>query len=260
MLKKIILVCLFTLICLFNLSAYADKTPNLVKNSGFEEGSNTKSVNWINFGGLRQGATFSIVDFDHHSGGNCLLISNTKDSDTMVMQQIKVEKGKIYKVNCWIKTEDIKNQPGSANVSLFYVSNGVGSKGIYTSKEFMNTGDKWKKLEFFIKTRGDIDDPLNLALRLGGQGIANKGKAYFDDVELAVVEQPGEGDYFVFKEESNSNITDTAAVDTISTMSQNSSKQSNDTMKYIYYAIGVTIAMICIVILEYLVRKNGKKH
>jgi hypothetical protein len=268
MLKKIISSSVIILVFFISYVGYADKITNLVKNPSFEDGSSGNVTEWTNFGTISKNASFGISEDEKYSGEKSLLITNTEKCDTMVMQDIAIEKGKIYKISCWVKTDGIEQQAGSANLSIFYVSNGFDTKGIFTSREMMNTKGEWKRIELFVKTRSDIDEPLKLALRLGGQGVPNKGKAYFDDVEVVMVDQPGKGDYFVFKEgvgqtsndstattkDNNNQLTDT------SNPKENINKQQNDSTKYVLYASVLVAGMICIVAIEYLVRRKKKKH
>jgi len=171
---------IFTFFPVFGLCA----GENLVKNPGFEEMINGVPMGWKN--SIKVGVSVNI-DESGHTGSKSLHIKNSVMADTMVTQNLSVKKGKTYKVSGWVRA-DIKNQPGSANITLFYDSI-LSDKGIYTSKELRNTNGQWEKIEFSIKTRNDIDDPLTIALRLGGQGIENEGEVYFDDIEVVEIDE-----------------------------------------------------------------------
>lgn len=208
MIKRIIFITILLITLLVSTIAFAQG--NLLQNPSFEETSNNLPGAWTNKDPLSSGATFEVVTSNAHTGSKCLKISNSAPADTMVVQTVPVEKNVTYKVSSWIKTEGILNEAGSANLTLYYVSNGVGCKGIYTSKEYSDTGNQWTELTFFIKTRTDIDDPLTLSVRLGGQGTANQGTAYFDDVILEKIENiPAGAEVFDFNahipEDSSSN-------------------------------------------------------
>jgi hypothetical protein len=265
MLKKIISASVIILVFFITNVGYADEITNLVKNPSFEDGNNGNVTEWTNFGTISKNASFEISEDEKYSGKKSLLIKNVEKCDTMVMQNIAIEKGQIYKISCWVKTDGIEQQAGSANLSIFYVSNGFDTKGIFTSRELMNTKGEWKKIELFIKTRSDIDDPLKLALRLGGQGVPNKGKAYFDDVEVVKVDQPGKGEYFVFKDGVGQTSKDTTVTSKDSNNQQTDTSnpkedKQNDSTKYVLYASVLVVGMICIVAIEYLVSKKKKKH
>ncbi len=166
-------------------------SPNLIKNPGFEEVSGTLPAEWTyKDGDLPQGVTYGISKNAPRSGSNSLVITNTEEFDTIIAQKLKVQQDKVYRISCWIRAENIANQPGSANITLYYVDNGFGCKGIYTSRELSNTGNQWQLLEFYIKTL-KISDPLSIGVRLGGQGTKNRGTAYFDDLTVELVQNPG---------------------------------------------------------------------
>lgn len=176
-------IILLTLLIMTNVNYAADE--NIVNNPGFEQESSDKPLNWDY---TTVAGTSVDISNDAFSGSKSIYFENSVLADTMVFQGLNVEKGKLYKVSAWVKA-DIKNQAGSANITLYYVNNGIRSKGIYTSPEIMDTKGEWKKLEFSIRTSNNINDPLTIALRLGGQGVTNEGKAYFDDVEFIEINE-----------------------------------------------------------------------
>ncbi len=186
MIKKAFLTLIISVVSVLSFAGVVlgDDT-NLVKNPGFEDFKNGQLTNWSYV--LDEKASVNISD-DSHSGSKSILIKNSAPVDTMVRQDLKVIKGKLYKVSAWVKAK-IRNQAGSSNITLYYVENNSDCKGIYTSKELMDTSGKWEKIEFSIKTNKDIDDPLTLAVRLGGQGTPNEGEVYFDDIEFIEIDE-----------------------------------------------------------------------
>jgi hypothetical protein len=163
---------------------------NLVINPGFEAVKGKQPIGW-DVGKSVPDVSVEVTN-DSHSGSKGLTITNSKMNDTMVIQNLKVRKGNIYKITYWLKA-NIKNQAGSANATLYYVSNNSGCKGIFTSRETMNTNGMWRMEKFYIRTRFDIDDPLTLALRLGGQGTQNQGTVTYDDVVMEEVDSVPSG-------------------------------------------------------------------
>ena len=162
---------------------------NILKNPGFEQSQNGLPSGWNFMNGISQDAKMDLSKTKPHSGTSCLTIENINPTDTMIIQNLEVQPEKVYKVSGWLKTENIQNQAGSANITLYYVNNGYGCKGIYTSTEYQNTGNKWAKMEFYIRTLKE-SSPLTLGLRLGGQGTKNKGKVFFDDLSVELVNNP----------------------------------------------------------------------
>jgi dolichyl-phosphate-mannose-protein mannosyltransferase len=183
---------------------------NPIKNPGFEETSGVLPKEWVfKEGTVPQGVKYEISKNQPHSGSNCLVITNTEAADTLIIQKVKVKPDQAYHFSCWIRTENIAHQPGSANITLYYGDNGFGCKGIITSKEFSNTGNQWQLLDFNFKTL-KIADPLSIAIRLGGQGTKNQGTAYFDDLSMELIKNPGVSTVFASffvpgKEQTSSN-------------------------------------------------------
>jgi hypothetical protein len=184
--KSIIAFIIIILVLFVANTIFAGKG-NLIVNPGFEKVKDKYPIRW-NIGHLNPGVHVEVSN-DAHSGSKGLTITNNKLNDTLVTQDVKVKKGKVYRVKYWCKAA-VKNQPGSANITLYYVSNSAGCKGIYTSKETRNTNGMWRIEEFYFKTRNDIGDPLTLALRLGGQGTRNEGQVIYDDLVMEQVDNP----------------------------------------------------------------------
>jgi Carbohydrate binding domain len=162
---------------------------NILKNPGFELSQNGLPIGWNVMNGISQDAKMTVSKLAPHSGTSCLTIENMNPTDTMIIQNLAVQPEKVYHVSGWLKTDNIQNQPGSANITLFYVNNGYGCKGIYTSTEYQNTGNRWIKMEFYIRTLKE-SAPLTLGIRLGGQGTKNQGKVSFDDLSVELVNNP----------------------------------------------------------------------
>lgn len=164
---------------------FCEEGGNIIKNPGFEEVTGGMPAGWNTeaFKPSSDAVRF-ISEGGAHSGSKCFAILNSQPNDCKVVQDLKVQPGKVYKVSCWIKTDNIQNQPGSANITMLH------GRGIYTSNELSNTGGQWQNLEYYIRTLGDGGEDLHLALRLGGQGTVNQGKASFDDVSMELVENP----------------------------------------------------------------------
>jgi dolichyl-phosphate-mannose-protein mannosyltransferase len=209
MAKNILIFFVISLVILMITCPIFGEAVNIIKNPGFEQFKNDLPSEWsVKDGVLPPNAKVEGSIIYPHSGKSCLTIENSQPTDTMVIQNLNVQPDKVYKISCWIKA-DIKNQPGSANITLYYVNNGYGCKGIYSSKEFQNTGAQWVKLEFNIHTLRE-SLPLTLGIRLGGQGTGNQGKASFDDLVVELVKNPSVVDYD-FNSSSSGNTSNTSS-------------------------------------------------
>jgi len=168
----------------FVLPAYGEGQ-NLIKNAGFETQTNGVLSDWT-IGKISSGVTSGVISTDAKSGSKSFKITHSKTANTLVTQNINVEQNKLYKVSFWVKTENISNPKASASVTLYYGDNSAGCKGIL---ELMNSDSNWQKVDAFIQTLKDVNIPLTVALRLGGQGTDTAGTAYFDDISIQLVDK-----------------------------------------------------------------------
>lgn len=223
---------------------------NIIKNPGCEEVSNGVPVNWSSSAYKQAGAEFVAEEGKAHSGAKCYTIINKEPNDSKIIQEVNVQAGKVYKVSCWIRTENVKQQAGSANITLLHGS------GIYTSQEFSDTNNNWANLEFYIRTVKNGGDKLSIVLRLGGQGTLNQGKASFDDVDMELVENPDSNlkiNSFYIPGSSGS----ASAGSNEGNNSGTSSPGSNKTILYII--IGLFVITL-IVFIEMKFSKNGSQN
>ncbi|MCL6590253.1 MAG: carbohydrate binding domain-containing protein [Firmicutes bacterium] len=171
----------------------AAESANLIKNPGFEQLANNFPTDWTATESLPSNdqAKIEVSTKAPHSGSYCLKIQNDAMRDSMAIQTLNVKKDTVYLLSCWIRTENILNEAGAANITLYYDNNGIDCKGIITSPELQNTNNQWTKLEFKFRTL-KLSYPFYLGVRLGGQGTVNQGTAYFDDLTLQESDDSGQ--------------------------------------------------------------------
>ncbi len=228
--SKAIVLLLFTLI----VPAFGEG--NLLKNSGFEVLQNGEPENWNFIANPAGGAVFTVETGVAHMGGYCISITNIDDNDAWLVQEVKVKRNMIYKLSYWLKIDrPLEKQLGGANISII--------NGIYSSPEFFNTGGEWEYHEAFVRTNKISPMVLKVALRLGGYGAANKGKAYFDDVAVEEITDPGSS---AVVELGNSDAP---------IQSNNFSPSSKNGNLFLYILIGV-IGLIVFIYLEF--KLSGK--
>jgi hypothetical protein len=247
----------------FFLSNLFSNNQNLVKNPGFEMNKNGLPKFWeIKDSPLEY---FQIVTHEKAEGKQSLLINNKRPHDTMLIQNIKVKKNSFYHIKAVVKTDEIVTDRGAANITLYYISNGNGSKGIYTSPELQDTRGKWLSIEFIIKTRKDINDPLTIGLRLGGQGLVNKGKVYFDEIIVSEINSPQKGlSFFDFNHaiQKQDNNHSTAKKNNKTRIKRERKKDTKLLIHNEYFMFSFSIAILLLtisisIILQ--IRKNKKK-
>jgi hypothetical protein len=222
---------------------------NLVKNSGFEELAGEMAAGWFTsaYKNTPADVEFLVEEGNACSGKKCLTIINHRLNDSKVEQSITIEPGKTYKVSCWIKTENIMQQAGSANITLFQ------DEAIYTSQEFADTNGEWRKLEFQIKALENHGNIFRVILRLGGQGTCNKGKASFDDVSVEMVEKSDSAipmaNFFVPGKEGGAASSNEGH--------KTGTKPSGNNRNLLYIALGAVVLFLVVFIEIKLSRKKG---
>lgn len=226
---------------------------NLVKNGSFEQINSGLPTQWS----FAEGDGRIVKAYNDAAGGNnSLYICNKNKMDTMVKQEVTLNKDKLYKVSARVKAKTAE-QAGSANITLYYVSNSHGTKGIYTSKELMNTDGNWENIEFTISPRNDIDDPITIAARLGGQGSANSGEAWFDDISITETKDINPTAHFDFnqhKPAENKDSKSKAADNNTNTTKPESAGNSNN----VILIIGAMVMVGAIVLFNK--KKNAEEE
>ena len=120
--KKIIVFYVIILIAIILNTVPTFAASNLILNSSFEDVSGTMPSNWsVDAWKCTLGAfDIKVETGSAHSGDKFVTITNNIINDIRLKQTINVEKNSIYKLSCWIKTENAaigKNETG-ANISI----------------------------------------------------------------------------------------------------------------------------------------------
>lgn len=165
-------------------SAIGQERGNLVFNPGFElEAPEGIPVGWrADQYDQSDGATaYQVIAEGAYAGDKCFVLTNYQPNDARIIQEIKVEADACYRISCRVKVEELTAASGGANLSIINHN--------YSSREYFNTNGRWELLEFYVRTPKEGPCVLGLALRLGGWGALNKGKAYFDEVAVEAVKK-----------------------------------------------------------------------
>ena len=107
------------------------------------------------------------------SGVSSLRIEHEEQNDSRYVFSVKMRKDCIYKLSCWIKTEDVGLEETGANISI--------AQGTFYFGDLKGTND-WQFVDGYIRALSDKD--TNVFLRLGGYSSENSGIAYFDDFKI----------------------------------------------------------------------------
>jgi dolichyl-phosphate-mannose-protein mannosyltransferase len=179
--RKVLIIGMFLLLGIGMFSYISFGSVNLVKNSSFEEVTNLKANDWqpavwnkkVGVSELKIKLGFA------HTGNKSLNIINKSINDARLKQTVKVKANTIYRLSCWIKTENVGEHNKGANISI--------EGELKSSKDIRGTNSKWEYSEMYAKTSNETSE-LNVTVGLGGYSSVNTGTAYFDDV---IVEEVG---------------------------------------------------------------------
>ncbi|MDF2927735.1 MAG: glycosyl transferase family protein [Paenibacillaceae bacterium] len=170
---------LLALLGLFLWTGICSAADNLLHNGDFEQGSG--SAGWEQ-DVWNHGDTYSrlMITADYaHAGRRSVFIDSIRENDAKWIQAVAVKPEALYKLSGWIRAEGIGTEAKGANLSV------LGSSDM--SVDLKDTGGEWQYVELYGKT-GAKQKEMKIALRIGGYGSLNKGKAWFDDVALEEVQ------------------------------------------------------------------------
>lgn len=176
------LVWVFLLLWSFPLSG---EETNLFLNAGFRKDGAEIPAPWYMEVYPEDAARFVVEEDDALPGGSCLSIINHRPADARVVQEVRVERDRVYRISCLVKTGGLEADRGGANISVL--------NGGYSSPEVFATGGEWRELTVYVRTPPRGLDTLQVAFRLGGFGAMNKGEASFARVVMEQVDSPPPG-------------------------------------------------------------------
>ncbi len=179
---KAILLVITTFLAVYPLQAQTA----LLRNGGFEGQTLGQIDFWQtdSFKNTDDARRVFPVDKPVHDGKQALAIVNLVPNDTRVVQWLAVEPDSFYRITCWVMAEKVSQGTVGANISI------LGS--ITPSTDFMDTGDRWRRLELVGKT-GAEQTALAVTLRLGFYENLVTGRAYFDDARVEKMVAPPAG-------------------------------------------------------------------
>ena len=182
--KKIMFM--LVLFILFFTDSECIEAENLIKDPSFEDlidfqnGSSTWRT--LTFNAEKGYSEFAIETSGAHTGEKYVTITNHKENHSRFVQRVNVESGKIYRLSCWAKTENVGIEAKGAIIT----EEGI----IEHSPGITGTTVDWVYTEMYIRIGKNIDS-IVVSVSLGGYYGTNKGKASFDDVTVQeVIDMP----------------------------------------------------------------------
>ena len=156
----------------------ARQTGNLIRNGDFQHVTGNVPDEWqIGMWVTNPGTSFLEVE-TQPDGVNAAFIENAGSNDARFEQTVTVSPNTVYRLSAKVKAEGCGSGIG-ANLSFM---------GIYgTSADLHDTGGEWETITLYAQTGRDQKE-ATAAVRLGGYGSENTGKAWFRDVHLEAVE------------------------------------------------------------------------
>lgn len=154
--------------------AFATSTPrNLLMNGDFAKGSVDQPDEW------RTEAWINSPDaFQHHwvhrpGEGNELEVENLKPNDARWEQPLSLEEG-FYHASVEVRTENVGAPNDGATISIM-------TDGMMSADVKGTSG--WRRVGFYFRV-GKHGADVDVALRVGGYGSLNAGRAFFRDARL----------------------------------------------------------------------------
>ncbi len=185
-LKALWLLCLVLGVFVLG-GAQGEATVNLLQNGGFEQVSASGNPDGWYTTQYRTQAGYSrlaATDEKARSGRYSAVIENANENDARLTCEVAVEPESLYRFSGYIWVETMQEGGNGANLALEDVY-------AYTPGEHENTGE-WKYMELYGET-GPNQRKVELGPRIGGYGAESVGKAYFDDLSLAKVNELPKG-------------------------------------------------------------------
>lgn len=146
---------------------------NLLGNGDFARGSGKSPDHWRT-GGWNEAPTVTSYDWLHSAGSEPeLVVDNLQANDARWLQTLTLGPGWYY-VGANVRTEQVPLGAAGATVSLD--EDGIDSPDL--------RGDSgWRNLGFYLKV-GTHGADVDVALRLGGFGSLNTGRAFFRNARV----------------------------------------------------------------------------
>jgi dolichyl-phosphate-mannose-protein mannosyltransferase len=161
------------------LSLAAGNQKNLLLNGDFAKGSEDQPDSWRTEAWINNPDSFQAHWHSNTGKPSELEVDALKANDARWMQPLTVAPG-WYQLSVDVRTEDVGTKESGATVSV--MEDGI------MSPEVHGTSD-WQRVTLYLKVGGHGAD-IDVALRIGGFGSLNNGKAFFRNASLIKIDAP----------------------------------------------------------------------
>lgn len=160
-------------------SSATTKQKNLLQNGDFAKGSEDQPDLWRTEAWINNPESFQAHWHSYTDKPSELEVDNLKANDGRWMQPVTVAPG-WYQLSVDIRTENVGTKESGATVSV--MEDGV------MSPELHGTSD-WQRVTLYLKVGGKGAD-IDVAMRIGGFGSLNTGKAFYRNASLIKIDAP----------------------------------------------------------------------
>jgi hypothetical protein len=160
-------------------AAFAQPTTrNLLQNWDFSKGSMDQPDEWRTEAWINKPDAFQ-AHWLTEAGGHVLEVNNLQANDGRWMQPISLRQG-WYRISVEIRTEDVGEKETGATISV--MEDGVMSPEVHGTTA-------WQSVAMYLQI-GEKGADVDVALRVGGFGSLNTGRAFFRNARLTPIAAP----------------------------------------------------------------------
>ncbi len=127
-----------------------------------------------------EGVSVLTLSPDGFAGGRALHIRNASENDARFRQTIDVEPDTCYRITAKVRASGADRDRAGAGLSI--------DNSFVSSEQVYDTQGAWRDLSLTGRTGPDQYE-LTVLARLGGYGSLNVGEAWFDEIEMIMIDE-----------------------------------------------------------------------
>jgi len=152
---------------------------NLLLNGDFAKGSEDQPDSWRTESWINSPDAFQTHWHSYADKPSETEVDNLQANDGRWMQPLTVAPG-WYQLSADVRTENVGAKESGASISV--MEDGIMSADIHGTTD-------WQRVTLYLKVSGQGAD-IDVALRVGGFGSLNTGKAFFRNASLIAIDAP----------------------------------------------------------------------
>jgi hypothetical protein len=159
--------------------AVAADQKNLLLNGDFAKGSEDQPDSWRTEAWVNTPDAFQTHWHSYTDKPSEMEVDNLQPNDGRWMQPLTVPPG-WYQLSVDVRTENVGDKESGASISV--MEDGIMSADIHGTTN-------WQRVTLYLKVGGQGAD-IDVALRVGGFGSLNTGKAFFRNASMIAIDAP----------------------------------------------------------------------